>query len=164
MTVHEKLNQKAKDKEEKIHSTYEEARKWRELKDCTFTPNINNKFYKRRTSNSAQAFYQTGTIDPYYQKLNSNYLPVDDEMRKLTYDATGTNKSVRSGSQPSQRDSSPSRFDLLYKTHAVYKLKKEQYKEQLFEEEKQECTYRPKLYKSKVKPTEELNHKVYQKG
>lgn len=85
-------------------------------------------------------------------------------MRRLTYDASGTNKSVRSGSQPSQRDSSPSRFDLLYKTHAVYKLKKEQYKEQLFEEEKQECTYRPKLYKSKVKPTEELNHKVYQKG
>ena len=66
LTVHEKLNQKAKDKEEKIHSTYEEARKWRELKDCTFKPNINNKFYKRRTSNSAQAFYPTSGIDPYY--------------------------------------------------------------------------------------------------
>ena len=56
-----------------------------------------------------------------------------------------------------------SRYDLLYKTHIAYAKKKSMKKEVLEEAENKECTHRPVLFKSKVKPNTELSYSVYQK-
>ena len=55
LPVYEKLNKFARDKDLKLRD-YQEAQQWRELKDCTFRPQINqNKkstFRSKRKSNS----------------------------------------------------------------------------------------------------------------
>lgn len=73
LPIHEKLNLIAKEKDEKIQKTYEQTKKWRELKDCTFQPKINkdNTFKNKRKSNSVQGLRnEVPQMDPYYQKLN----------------------------------------------------------------------------------------------
>jgi len=74
--VFEKLNKVAEEKDRRIREAYEESKKWRELKDCTFKPHINrDPFKEKRRSNSARAFYHNETVvDPYYSKLET-YLP-----------------------------------------------------------------------------------------
>ena len=62
LPVYEKLNQKAREKDEKILKTYEETKKWREMKDCTFVPKINKEpvFKNKRRSNSVQGVGNEG--------------------------------------------------------------------------------------------------------
>ena len=92
LPVHEKLNLKAKEKDEKILKTYEETKKWRELKDCTFVPKINKEavFKNKRKSNSAQGLRSdVPQMDPYYQKLNDLF-----GKKSLDTDLTVKNPSV----------------------------------------------------------------------
>jgi hypothetical protein len=67
--IYEKLNQKVKEKEQKLQ-TYKETRKWMEIKDCTFKPQILKKeqFRNKRGSISVMAqvkLDERGDIDPY---------------------------------------------------------------------------------------------------
>ena len=63
LNVYEKLNKVARDKDLKLRD-YQEAQQWRELKDCTFKPQINSNkkstFHSKRKSNSVMVLRESG--------------------------------------------------------------------------------------------------------
>lgn len=165
LNVYEKLNKFAKDKDMKLRD-YQEAQQWRELKDCTFKPQINSNkkstFNQRRQSNSVIGLVANpapsnldSDIDSYYKRLNDAYPSASLINKQGESPRDISPEQVRKKTDENKK---LSRHHLLYNSNKVYDERKQIIKEEVMKERTKDHTFHPKLYKSKVSPNRDLNY------
>ena len=127
--------------------TYKETKKWMEVKDCTFKPKILKKdnFRAKRVSTSVMGLTRldaNGDVDPYF--IDSKILQNDQRAEM-------------------PKNISPSRHEKLYKQQQLYAQKKLLKEQEINTEREKHHTFKPTLYKSKIKPRTDMDYQTYKK-